>query len=522
MPAPIYRSQLNRPLTCADLDSNIDATLDRANHTGQQPASTISDFSTAVQNLAVITALQTCCTTLTAEIDQLQQDIFGEGELSTLLATYTQGLQNQINTLSAQYSTLNQGLSATNTNVTGLQQSFATLNTFAQSLSNRLNLLKTPAAIIYVDAVNGNDSNTGFTSGTAIRTLDKASEYIGTKIQASNGIEIKLANGTYDGTAFAGRIDGQSNRFVKPGETKYQHILYITGNTTDPSQVIINHAFFDSRSPVGAATPNLKVAGGLHIASQWAIIQGITFQFNAAKIPSGNKVGSATSIYCALQSWVYIDKCIFKPIDNSSSYWGHDSYFNVTSAQFNTPGLTTTGVQIGAADNSSVVIKDITIDGNNANGFNCTALVQALSSSSVTSDDGTITLTNSPRFASIFEIGDRCTFFVGWRPSLSRFNLRFVGNFGTRTGQTTVHTSQGGSSSAIPTTEINRTIILNPLYSAVLFPVEDATYVIWPATGNITKTTVWPITLSGNLTNAYYSFVDTRPNPPTLSTTVNI
>jgi hypothetical protein len=200
---------------------------------------------------------------------------------------------------------------------------------------------------------------------------------------------------------------------------------------------------------------------------------------------------------------------VFKPIDNTSSYWGHDTYNNVTSAQFNTPGFTTYGYHISASENTSVIVKDITVDNVNSNGFNSTALFQATSGSSLTSDDGTITLTNNPRFASIFEIGDRSTLFVRWRPSLSRFNLRFVGNFGTRSGQVTVHASQGGSSSAIPITEINRTIILNPLYSAVLFPVEDATYVIWPATGNITKTTVWPITLSGNLTNAYYAFVDT-------------
>jgi len=92
MPRPIKFSEKGAPLTCADHDNNIDALLDRANHTGKQPASTISDLELFITNSAPIKDLDERLDAVEEKILTLQDDVFNPGGyIDTLFKT----LQNE-------------------------------------------------------------------------------------------------------------------------------------------------------------------------------------------------------------------------------------------------------------------------------------------------------------------------------------------------------------------------------------------------------------------------------------------
>ena len=85
MTAIYYRGNQSTELSCEQLDSNWDAVRERENHTGTQLASTISNLKTTVEGYDFIVALQECCEDLTTQLNELQDSIFGDGELSTLI-----------------------------------------------------------------------------------------------------------------------------------------------------------------------------------------------------------------------------------------------------------------------------------------------------------------------------------------------------------------------------------------------------------------------------------------------------
>lgn len=92
MPRPIKFSEKGAPLDCADHDNNIDALLDRANHTGKQPASTISDLELFITNSAPVKDLDERLDAVEEKILTLQDDVFNPGGyIDTLFKT----LQNE-------------------------------------------------------------------------------------------------------------------------------------------------------------------------------------------------------------------------------------------------------------------------------------------------------------------------------------------------------------------------------------------------------------------------------------------
>lgn len=93
----LYSESLNRPLTCAEFDNNFREALKRENHTGTQSASTISDLDTAVDALQTVVDLKACCSTLGTRITTLENDLFGDGQLSSIIADLQAQLQNILN-----------------------------------------------------------------------------------------------------------------------------------------------------------------------------------------------------------------------------------------------------------------------------------------------------------------------------------------------------------------------------------------------------------------------------------------
>ncbi len=155
--AIVYPSQKGSALTCNELEQNFREFLKRSNHTGLQPASTISDLGTVVEAYPFITNLKACCTTLTMQLNQLQQDLFGQGELATLIATLQAQIQSIISNLdnainnSSTVQDLQECCEENSTainnlglDINDLQQDIAALNA---SIANLNSLLNTKANI---------------------------------------------------------------------------------------------------------------------------------------------------------------------------------------------------------------------------------------------------------------------------------------------------------------------------------------------------------------------------------------
>ena len=141
MPVLKLRRNQSSPLTCEDMDQNWEATLDRSLHQGTQLANTISNLKTTVQGYDFIIALQTCCTYLTNQLEDLQDSIFGDGELSTLINNLRNELLQDIAEVQTDLNVLKNRVTATETNI-------ATINTTLISLGNSITGLASSKANI--------------------------------------------------------------------------------------------------------------------------------------------------------------------------------------------------------------------------------------------------------------------------------------------------------------------------------------------------------------------------------------
>lgn len=145
------------PITCAELDNNFLEAANRANHTGTQAANTIYDLSDTVRAFAFIADMLADIATLENELEELRDDLFGDGELQQIIANLQQLVNDLINNLAAVVGelTIIQDLQAccdTNTTaISDLQAQFttlsnqltaqiATINASITAINDRLNL----------------------------------------------------------------------------------------------------------------------------------------------------------------------------------------------------------------------------------------------------------------------------------------------------------------------------------------------------------------------------------------------
>jgi hypothetical protein len=145
------------PLTCAELDNNFLEAANRANHTGTQAANTIYDLSDTVRAFAFIADMLADIATLENELEELRDDLFGDGELQQLIEYMQQLINDLINDLAALIGELTiiknlQTCCDTNTTaISGLQSQFttlsnqltaqiATINATVSAINDKLNL----------------------------------------------------------------------------------------------------------------------------------------------------------------------------------------------------------------------------------------------------------------------------------------------------------------------------------------------------------------------------------------------
>lgn len=145
------------PLTCAELDNNFLEAANRANHTGTQAANTIYDLSDTVRAFAFIADMLADIATLENELEELRNDLFGDGELQQIINNLQQLVNDLINNLAAAVGelTIIQNLQtccdSNTTAISGLQTQFttlsnqltaqiATINATVSAINDKLNL----------------------------------------------------------------------------------------------------------------------------------------------------------------------------------------------------------------------------------------------------------------------------------------------------------------------------------------------------------------------------------------------
>jgi polyhydroxyalkanoate synthesis regulator phasin len=145
------------PITCAELDNNFLEAANRANHTGTQAANTIYDLSDTVRAFAFIADMLADIAALENELEELRDDLFGDGELQQLIEYMQQLINDLINDLAALIGeltiiidlqtccdTLTTAISDLQAQFTTLSNQLtaqiATINATVNDINNRLNL----------------------------------------------------------------------------------------------------------------------------------------------------------------------------------------------------------------------------------------------------------------------------------------------------------------------------------------------------------------------------------------------
>lgn len=129
----ILISEKGAPLSCAEVDANYLALLDRGNHLGTQSASTIHDLETTVGSFTTISNLQINVNDLLSQVADLQDQLMGEeGHLTVTINNLESSIQDDLAALRASVNT--------NTNdITLLKAEDINLNTRIDNLASQLN-----------------------------------------------------------------------------------------------------------------------------------------------------------------------------------------------------------------------------------------------------------------------------------------------------------------------------------------------------------------------------------------------
>lgn len=123
-------------LDCARFTALVEAMINRANHEGTQPCSSISDIEDCISNSIAFSGLQNSITTLSASYNTLRDDIYlSTGYVQTLLNNQDLLLRSLIDSLEGQINT--------NTNiVTSLQSTVGSLGIRTTALEGRVSDLE--------------------------------------------------------------------------------------------------------------------------------------------------------------------------------------------------------------------------------------------------------------------------------------------------------------------------------------------------------------------------------------------
>lgn len=126
-------SEKGAPLSCAEVDANYLALLDRGNHIGTQSASTIYDLEATVNSFTSLSNISTNLTGLISQVADLQYQLMGDGgHLDSSLSSLTNNFNSELSSL--------RSLVNSNTNsITSLHQEDIAINERIDNLLGEVN-----------------------------------------------------------------------------------------------------------------------------------------------------------------------------------------------------------------------------------------------------------------------------------------------------------------------------------------------------------------------------------------------
>lgn len=261
------RRNQNTPLDCNTLDDNFEAVLQRNLHTGTQLASTISDLKTTVQGYDYIIALQTCCNALTAQLEDLQDSIFGDGELSTLITNLRNELLQDIAEMQSTLTTFTGKFLPIETNI-------ATINNSIVSLSNSINGLASSKA---------NIANPTFTGVPKAPTPTFGAD----PTQIATVGYVNTVTSPIGGTSFVDKV-------CTPGEV-FEPGIYYFRNFTVPNTAILSNPVIINKAVKIYCSGTVTINGYIKVnpvavggASLWTNIFSISQQASNTGVGLGN------------------------------------------------------------------------------------------------------------------------------------------------------------------------------------------------------------------------------------------
>ena len=155
----LYPGQLDRALTCAELDNNFAEFINRANHTGTQLASTISDLEDTIKTFNTIVDLKSCCIDLTQRIELIEATV----DINTILNQFQSQYDDFVNNIdiALSNSALINGLSA---DIINVQSNISTLFTTGNNLQSQIDAANSEIDTIQSElvAINGSESRTSY------------------------------------------------------------------------------------------------------------------------------------------------------------------------------------------------------------------------------------------------------------------------------------------------------------------------------------------------------------------------
>lgn len=140
MTEPLKISQAGRPLTCDEHDDNLDRLRDRANHTGTQSCTTISDLDVCLATSSTITTINSELGTQDTRIGSLETALQSGGSIQTDLQNLQNDLENQINTVQLG---VNQNTTNINNNDVDIAANAAEIDAVSNALSIDIGALGT-------------------------------------------------------------------------------------------------------------------------------------------------------------------------------------------------------------------------------------------------------------------------------------------------------------------------------------------------------------------------------------------
>lgn len=329
------RRNQSSPLSCEDMDQNWEAVLDRSLHTGTQLASTISNLYTTVENYDFITALQQCCTDLTNQLADLQNSIFGDGELSVLinnlrndllldiaaLQTDLDALTLRVTTNENSIATINSSLASLSSAITGLQNSKANINSptftgtpkaptplegadpkqivtvdYLESVSSSLPV----GSVIAYSGSSISDSNFVMANGQAINRTTYAGYFalVGTTFGTGDGsstfnvpnLEQRVPVGVGSGYTL-GTTGGEATHTLTESElAAHSHSNEHTHTVNDPGHV---HNYTDSGEFPGNIAWDGSADYSITTITKTTTSNATGITINQSTTPTGNTGGSA-------------------------------------------------------------------------------------------------------------------------------------------------------------------------------------------------------------------------------------